>query len=111
MCLQIKSMIEKERKTKTQIREKISPPLDPAVVSAGDLGPPVTGTCQEAFPFSFYIFLMSVVPAPGRSIVVHVQSFFSRFHKSSQNELVSAGGSWWSHNPPCRADPQPYASI
>jgi len=37
------SEIEKERKTKGKIREKISPPLDPPMVVAGSQGPLVAG--------------------------------------------------------------------
>jgi len=60
------SKIEKERKTKGEIREKISPPLDPSVVSAGGRGPPV------ACPFSCYTIWVPVVPPGARSTVVKV---------------------------------------
>jgi len=43
-----KSEIEKERETKGKIREKISPPLDPATTSASGQGPPVVSVCQGA---------------------------------------------------------------
>jgi len=45
---------EIERKTKGKIREKISPPWDPATVYAGGWGPPVVGMHQGAHPLSVY---------------------------------------------------------
>jgi len=50
--------VEKERKTKGKIREKISPPLDLVMISA-----PVVDTRQEACPFPFHFIYFRVAQA------------------------------------------------
>jgi len=59
----MKSETEKERKAREEIREKLSPPLDPAVVSAGSWGPPVVGVRQGSCPFFFYSLQVPVLIA------------------------------------------------
>jgi len=54
------------------MKEKISPPLDLAVVSAGGWGPLIMGMCQKACPFFFYILWVPVNPPQGRSTVMQV---------------------------------------
>jgi len=65
----------KEREIKGEIREEISPPLDPVAVSADGRGPPVAGPCQEACPFSLYTLRVPVIPPQGRSTVTKVLRF------------------------------------
>jgi len=65
----INQIKEKERKTKGKIRQKISPPLDPLVVSAVGRGPPVVGVRRKACPFSFYTLWVPLVPPQGRITV------------------------------------------
>jgi len=50
------SEIEKERKAREEIIEKISPPLDPVSVSAGDRGPVVGVHSKVLAPSPFISF-------------------------------------------------------
>jgi len=69
-----------------EIRQKISPPLDPAVVSAGGRGPPLVGVYSKGLAPSHFI-PFGYLP----------HSFLKVLKNESR---VAVRWSWWSHSLP-----------
>ena len=93
----MQSEIEKERKARQEIKEKISPPSDPAAVSAGGRGPPGVGGCAPSSWAPLLLYSLGTsCPSSGQGYCCAAQKF-------SKWVGDCAWGSWWSHNPPCKA--------